>query len=169
MLEILGKEDLAGKAVLDMGTGSGVLAIAAAKKGCSVTAVDINPAAIKLAKQNAKKEGVGIDFVVSDLFDKIKGKFDLIIFNPPYVRTADCEMLDMQSRAWAGGIDGMQVINRFLLTARDFLKPGGKILLLASSIDSELPEITGFKVNVLKRKPLFFEQLFVLELSNKGR
>jgi release factor glutamine methyltransferase len=153
------------KTALDMGTGSGILAIALAKMGCSVTAADINPEAIEYARKNAKAEGVKIEFVVSDLFKKISGKFDLMVFNPPYVRTADAETADMQSIAWAGGKDGMAVINRFLKQAKDFLKPGGKILLLASSTDEDLPEMQGYATKLLKEKRLFFERLFVFELS----
>ena len=165
MLEAL-EESLKGpKTVLDMGTGSGILAIAAAKKDCSVTAVDINPDAIEAAKENAKKERVKISFVLSDLFEKVKGRYDLIVFNPPYVKTEDSEKTDMQSIAWQGGKDGMAVINRFLKQVKDFLKPGGRVLLLVSSVDDRVPPIPGFKTKVLKKKSLFFERLFVLELE----
>jgi len=153
------------KTVLDMGTGSGILAIAAAKKGCSVTAVDINPDAIDAAKENAKKEKVKLTFILSDLFEKVKGKFDLIVFNPPYVRTEDSEVTDMQSIAWQGGTDGMLVIDRFLKQVKGFLKPSGRVLLLVSSTDDRVPPIPGFKTKVLKKKSLFFERLFVLEVE----
>jgi len=155
--------------VLDMGTGSGVLAIAAAKKGCSVTAVDINPAAITLAKGNAKKEGVEMSFVVSNLFDNIKSKFDLILFNPPYVPTGPGEKRDMESAAWDGGKDGLVVITEFLKRAKGFLRPGGRILLLVASNSDKPPKLPGYATKLLKEKQLFFEKLFVLELSNKGR
>lgn len=153
------------KTVLDMGTGSGILAIAAAKKGCSVTATDINPDAIETAKENAKKENIKLNFVLSNLFERVEGKFELIIFNPPYVRTEDSEAADMQSIAWQGGTDGMVVIDRFLKQVKAFLKPGGRVLLLVSSMDDRVPPIPGFKTKVLKEKSLFFERLFVFELE----
>lgn len=162
--DILKTGDWRHKTVLDMGTGSGILAIAAAKAGCSVTAVDINPEAIEAAKENAERENVKINFVLSDLFQNVKGRFDLIVFNPPYVRTEDSETADMQSVAWQGGNDGMMVINHFLSSVRGFLRPSGRILLLVSSMDDTVPKLPGFKTKVLKKKRLFFERLFVLEL-----
>lgn len=158
-------QDRRPKAVLDMGTGSGILAIAAAKAGCSVTAADINPEAIKVAKENAKKEGAGIDFIVSDLFDNVSGKFDLIIFNPPYVPTEPNEKKDMESAAWDGGKDGMTVITEFLKRVKGFLKPEGRILLLISTIDDKEPKLKGFKTKVKRKESLFFERLWVLELE----
>jgi len=155
------------KTALDMGTGSGILAIELAKLGFEVTAADINPEAIKIAKQNTKEAGVKIDFVISDLFSNIRNKFDLIVFNPPYVKTEDRELktADMEALAWAGGPDGMQVINRFLSGVSSSLKPEGRIILLVSSNDDKIPELPGYTIKLLKRKSLFFEQLFVLELS----
>jgi len=151
--------------VLDMGTGSGILAIAAAKAGCSVTAVDINPEAIITAKANAKVAGVKITFVKSDLFKNVKGTFDLIVFNPPYVPTEPNEKLDMESAAWDGGKDGLSVTNEFLKHAKGFLKPGGRILLLVSTIGDKEPKLPGFKTKVKKKESLFFEKLWVLELE----
>jgi len=173
------------KTALDMGTGSGLLAIALAKRGCSITAADINPEAIKAAKENARKEGVKINFALSDFFKNIKGKYDLIVFNPPYVATEDCELktrgsgnpnlcagssdepcaADMQAKAWSGGPDGLQVINRFLSTASGFLNPGGRILLLVSSPGPDPPVFKDYRQKIIAKKSLFFEQLFVLELS----
>jgi release factor glutamine methyltransferase len=166
LVELLKTADPKPQTVLDMGTGSGILAIVAAKLGCSVTAVDINPEALTAAKANAAIAGVKIKPVRSDLFERVTGKFDLITFNPPYVRTEDSELktADMQSRAWAGGKDGMQVINRFLSSVCGFLKPEGRILLLVSTLDDKEPKLKGFKTKVRKRASLFFEKLWVLEL-----
>ncbi len=156
-----------GDRVLDMGAGSGILAVAAAKKGCRVTAADINPEAIEAVKRNAEEAAVKIDLVLSDLFENIDGTYDLIIFNPPYVRTEDSETLDMESRAWDGGRDGMNVINSFLSSVPGFLKPEGRVLLLVSTLDENPPPFPGFESRVLRRKSLFFERLWVLELRFK--
>jgi release factor glutamine methyltransferase len=164
MKEVIENTGLKTEDVLDMGTGSGILAIAAAKKGCSVTAVDINPEAVKRAKEKAEKENVRMDFIVSDLFEKVKGKFDLIIFNAPYVPTEDSEPKTMESMAWDGGPDGLSTVNRFLSSAKDHLKPDGRILLLVSSNTEKPPHFKNFKQKVLKKKPYFFERLFVIEL-----
>lgn len=72
-----------GKKVLDVGTGSGFIAIYLALNGRDVTASDINPRALEVAKENALNLGANINFIQSDLFDNISQKFDLIIFNPP--------------------------------------------------------------------------------------
>ena len=69
--------------VLDMGTGTGYVAIALAKAGSSVDATDINYAAIACAKENAVKNNISVNVFYSDLFEKVTGKYDLIIFNPP--------------------------------------------------------------------------------------
>jgi len=157
-----------GQRVLDVGTGSGILAIAAAKKGCSVTAVDINPEALEAARRNAEKEGVELELIESDLFKNVKDKFDFILFNPPYVPTEEWETRDMESVAWQGGKLGREVIDRFLEHAFDFLKPGGKILLLVSSNNQILPELQDkYNGYVLSNKKLFFEVLYVVELKTE--
>jgi release factor glutamine methyltransferase len=151
--------------VLDMGTGSGVLAITAAKLGCSVTAVDVNSAAIDQASDAARKQGLDIKFILSDLFQDVKGKFDYIVFNTPYVPTKPDEIKDMESIAWDGGEDGLQVTKRFLKQSKEFLKPDGKILLLVSSNTEDPPIFKDFEQKTLKKLSFFFERLFVLELS----
>ncbi|MFB6115299.1 MAG: HemK2/MTQ2 family protein methyltransferase [Candidatus Nanohalobium sp.] len=78
---------LEGKKFLDMGTGNGQIALKAADKGAEVTAADKNPEALKHAKEKAAEKGLQdkISFVESDLFEDIEGKYDVIVFNPPYL------------------------------------------------------------------------------------
>jgi len=169
MLEALkGSGVKPGDRVLDMGTGSGILAIAAEKRGCSVTAVDINPEAIKAAKEAAKKEGARIRFAVSDLFESVKGSYDLILFNAPYVGTERAETKDMESAAWDGGFDGLQVIYRFLSMVKRFLKPRGQIMMTTSSMDDVIPKFPGFDSRPLAKKSFFFERLWVMELQPRN-
>lgn len=153
--------------VLDMGTGSGILAIAAAKKGCRVTAADINPEAVEAARRNAEAEGVEVKVVRSDLFENVEGRYDLIVFNPPYVRTEEGEQRDMESIAWHGGKTGLETVNRFLSAVSGFLEPGGRMLLLVSGLGDKPPKFEGFRSRVLKKRSFFFERLFVLELRFK--
>src|SRR5271168_2996050 len=75
--------------VLDIGTGSGIQGITAAKRGCSVTFLDIDPKAVDCAKSNANLNNIRGNFICSDMFDKINEKFDTIIFNPPYVASKE--------------------------------------------------------------------------------
>ena len=84
-LKFLQKIDLQGKTVLDVGTGSGALALFAAKKGARVTAIDIHPAAVEAALRNAGNNALTIRAVESDLFDKLPAQhFDVLLVNPPY-------------------------------------------------------------------------------------
>ncbi len=93
--------------VLEIGTGSGILAETAKNMGADVLAVDINPEAVKYVKE---KE---INSIVSDLFSNVEDKFDLIIFNPPYLPREGMEPEDSQL-ATTGGEKGNEVIERFL-------------------------------------------------------
>ncbi len=157
-----------GETVLDVGTGSGIQAIVAAKTAKSVLAVDINPKAVKLATSNAELNGVkNVEFRVSDLFENAGGRFDLIIFNPPYVPSYETDLL---GKAWAGGKDGREVIDRFLCEAGEHLTDEGRFLLLVSSLN-KIDELghefkkQGFGFEAVAEKKLFFERLYVV----KGR
>jgi len=162
-----------GDQVLDMGTGTGIQALAASKDAAGILAVDINPMAIEAAKENAEANNAGnITFRLSDLFAEIKEseKFDLIIFNPPYVPSDE---KDLPAKAWAGGVQGREVIDRFIEEAPGHLKEGGRIQLLISSLN-ELEGVKrkltgkGFIVEVTARKRIWFEELYVLTARKKG-
>lgn len=139
--------------VLDMGTGSGVQALAALTKTKDVLAVDINENSIKEVKK------LGIQAKVSDLFSNVKGKFDLIIFNPPYLpHEAGLPV------ALSGGKKGNEVIVRFLRQAKSHLKKNGKILLVASSLTGSIEQVCrrlGYKAEILETESYFFEKLSV--------
>ena len=84
-ISFLESMDLHGKKVLDMGTGSGILALFCAKKGAIVTAIDINPLAVETARDNAKANDLQLALLESDLFDQLAPQvFDFILINPPY-------------------------------------------------------------------------------------
>ena len=141
------------KDVLDMGTGTGLLAIVAARQGAKVTGCDVNPTAVECAQKNAKKNSVDVKFIVSDLFGNVRGKYDLIVFNPPYVPSPEIE-----NDGCGGGKQGREVIDRFMKDVDEYLKPGGSVLLLVSSLNE------FERGRVIARKKLFFEELRVLEL-----
>ncbi|MHC1591983.1 MAG: HemK2/MTQ2 family protein methyltransferase, partial [Candidatus Helarchaeales archaeon] len=99
--------------VLDMGCGSGILGIFAAEKATRVVFADVSPAAIQCARNNFQLNGCSCsaDFVVTDLFENIEGRFDLILFNPPYLPIPEKERReDELERAWNGGPNGRVVI-----------------------------------------------------------
>lgn len=73
--------------ILDIGTGSGAISVALKKSiDCNITGVDISKNALEVAKKNAKSNDVDIDFIESDIFSNVKGKYDVIISNPPYIK-----------------------------------------------------------------------------------
>ena len=117
-----------GKSVLDMGTGSAIQALAAKKHGAkSVLAVDINPEAVKNTK------ALGIDSIKSNLFEKVKGKFDLIVCNPPYLPEDSRE--DKESRViTSGGPRGDEFLCKFLSKAKNHLEKYGFIFIVLSSL-----------------------------------
>lgn len=112
--------------VLDMGTGSGLNAILAASRAAHVVAVDINPAAVQCARQNAATNGVGsrIEFLESDVFARVKGSFDLIVFDPPFRWFAPRDTLEA-----AIADEDYGALTRFMRDAPSRLRGGGRILL----------------------------------------
>jgi release factor glutamine methyltransferase len=163
----------AGEAVLDLGTGSGILAVTASQTAGSVLAADINPYAIRCAKANARLNGVRgkIDFIQSDLFSALKCdvKFDLVLFNAPYLPSEEGEADSWIGRAWAGGADGRQVVDRFIAAVPSYLKPHGRVLLMQSTLTGVEETLSGFKKHGLKasvvaeQKLPFFETLTLIE------
>lgn len=135
---IVKKNDL----VLDLATGSGIVAIFCADKAKKVIATDINPKAINYAKFNAilnDKEDI-IEFRKGDLFKPVKGlKFDLIIWNGPTISTPDAR--DKYPIYCFGGIDGLEFTHRFIKMAPNYLKDKGRMQWLEASVgDENTPE-----------------------------
>ncbi len=160
--------------VLDVGTGCGILGILAAKKARWVVAVDVNPHAVRCAKMNAKLNGVTekMETLRSDLFKAIKKneKFDLIIFNAPYLPSETVEKNNWIERAWAGGPTGRQLISEFIVQAPDYLKKRGRILLVQSTLSDveETVQKLGerrFCVRVLAQEKVAFETIVVIEAT----
>ncbi len=126
-----------GDTALDLCTGSGAIAVTlAAKSGAKVTASDVSEDAVSLAEENAELNGVKIEFVLSDMFDNLKGrKFDVIVSNPPYIKSADMENLQREikdyepSVALDGGKDGLDFYRIIAKKAPKFLNDGGTLLL----------------------------------------
>jgi release factor glutamine methyltransferase len=127
----------AGERVLDVGTGTGVLGIVAARKGCEVLAVDVNPYAVRCAKWNASLNNVReMAFARADLFDALREttQFDVVLFNAPYLPSETSEMNTWLGRAWAGGVNGRQVIDRFIIEAPKHLARKGRVFLMQSTL-----------------------------------
>ncbi len=161
--------------ILEMGTGCGLSALAAAKEDANnrVIGVDINPAAVKCAKNNANKNNIrNVEFLISNLFQNVQGTFDCILFNPPYVPTESSERKDALSKAWDGGKDGRAVLERFLDEFEPHLNSKGCLLLIQSSLNDKEKTIAklcevGMKTEITEEKSFFFERLYVVKATKK--
>ena len=163
LLNAARNEVKAGDRVLEIGTGSGLISRELAKVS-DVVATDINPHAALCARC------AGVNVVRSDLFSGIRGTFDLILFNPPYLPTLPEERIDdWLEYALDGGETGRVVIERFAAEVGRVLAPHGRILLLISSLTG-LEEIVdlfshqGFKSDIVLKQKIEDEYLYVLKI-----
>ncbi|MCX6690428.1 MAG: class I SAM-dependent methyltransferase [Methanoregula sp.] len=158
----------AGDRVLEVGTGTGYIA-AELLRTCDVVATDINPHAVLCARNN------GVEVVRGDLFAGIRGTFDLVIFNPPYLPTQPGERIDdWLEYALEGGESGRVVIERFAAEVGRVLAPGGRILLLISSLTG-LDEVSGlfsrhgFISGIVMQQTVDDEELYVLKIERNNK
>jgi len=155
-------------AALEIGTGCGLVAIMLVRAGFHfVVATDVSAQAIRCARANASRLAPDVHLVASDVFSAIKGSFDLVLFNPPYlpVETGGSEEV-----AWAGGGTGRDLIDRFIAGVAPHLRKGGCALLVQSSLDGlgrsrTMATQAGLGFHVLERESFFFESLYVVRLS----
>ncbi len=140
---------------LEIGIGSGIQLKTAKEIGIKkILGVDVNPKAVKYCSS------LGFECIESDLFQNIKGKYDLIIFNPPYLPENKYD----KGIDTTGGKKGGEIINKFLKQAKKHLNENGRIFLLTSSLTKGINWL-GYKKKLLSKKKIFFEELYVWELS----
>jgi release factor glutamine methyltransferase len=167
LAEVLGREPLAGKTVLEVGTGSGFLALLAARRAERTVGIDINPEAVRALRINALLNHLEdkVEAREGDLFAGVAGeRFDIIVFNPPYFAG---EAKDLWEYSWR---DVNQVRARFVAQAADFLRPGGRLLVSDSDIAVDRLEqsldAAGFRVTPLRKRTVISgETLTVFEAS----
>ncbi len=153
--------------ILEIGTGSGIVSSVLMRRAPEheYIATDISPHAVACAKRN------GLQVIRADLFAGLSGRFDLIVFNSPYLPTAPDERIDgWLDYAWNGGADGRATINRFLEQAPHFLAERGSVLLLVSSLTNiekvcERMKSVGFYVHEAASVRCPGERLVVLRGS----
>jgi len=152
--------DLDGKKVLDMGTGSGVIAMEAAKNGADVVATDINPEAIEYAREEVWKEQLedNVDFVESDLFENIEAKFDFILFNPPYLPG---EEGIGDEEIWRGGEKGIEATRHFMESAQNYLSENGRVIVVMSSHADWKGLRDEYDLEIIRSEKLWFETLYL--------
>jgi len=195
LLKCISKHIKSKDKVLDIGTGSGILAIEASKIAKNVAASDINKDAIQKLKKN---KNIKIKLIHSDLFKNIenryfqvcseaklpasqkfanflgcseiknfrhiKEKFDVIIFNPPYLPSEKIKDIAID-----GGKNGTEIIEKFLRGAKYHLNKNGKILLLCSSLNKNIKNLFkkyNYKFKKIASRKFFLEELYVYLLSS---
>jgi release factor glutamine methyltransferase len=154
-----------GDRVLEVGTGSGAVAAALLDTpGIRIAVTDINPHAAGCARS------AGLEIVQTDLMQAIRGTFDLILFNPPYLPTLPEERIDdWLEHALDGGESGRVVIERFAADAGRILAPEGRILLLISSLTGldavrQVFSRYGFSAGIAAQQTVEDEELYVLRI-----
>ena len=132
---VMARDDLAGRTVLDLCTGTGILGLTAARLGARATAVDLSRRAVICARLNARLNGLALEVLRGDLFAPVRSRrFDLIVSNPPYIPAPPGGAPRGQARAWDAGPLGREFLDRICDVAGEHLNPGGRVLLVHSSL-----------------------------------
>jgi release factor glutamine methyltransferase len=169
--EFIGGLDLKGRRVADVGTGSGILALAAARAGASqVIALDINPNAAWAANVNAGINGLGdrVAGVCSNLLSSLAPRplFDVIVSNPPYFAG---EPRDLADRAWHSGPSHRDIVELFV-QARERLAPGGRMYALFSARADlahlrALIQQAGFQLRLASERSIMIDTFVIYQLD----
>jgi release factor glutamine methyltransferase len=152
--------------ILDIGTGSGAIALALASEidGAKVMATDISAAALALAQKNAAALGLKerIDFRQGNLFEPVDGLFDIIVSNPPYIAANDYEELPVSvkdfepSEALLAGVSGLEFYEKLIYSAAAYLKKNGWLLLEIGAKQEagvrSILEVSGFYTSIKMRR-----------------
>ncbi len=146
---------------LEIGCGSGINLQAAENSGVkkeNILGTDINKEAVKYCSK------LGFQCVSSNLFEKIKGKFDVIVFNPPYL-PKDKNEPKSSRRETTGGLKGNEITVKFLKQAKRHLRKERVIFIITSSLSKDVNfKETSYKAKAVAEKGLFFEKLFVWKI-----
>lgn len=162
----------AGSSVLELGTGTGVIAAAAARHSKEVCATDISPHAVRCAKATMRLNKVQkrVEILHGDLFAPVAGRrFDVILFNLPYLARP---ATSLEAMAWSAGAQ-CELIGRFLAEAPQYMNEGGSIQMLFSSAAPMAKVVTmiqryGYQIAVMSSAWLlgFLERVYLLKLSS---
>ncbi len=159
-----------GQSVLEIGTGSGIVAMYASRLTDDITVTDINFDACELARKNFTENGIeNIEILWGNLFEVVENKkFDVILFNTPYLPTEDDEVLDNTiNYAFDGGLNGRKVIDLFLNEVGNHLNDGGIVQMIQSSLSgndetlARLDEL-GFIAEIAASEHFFFEDITLI-------
>ena len=159
-----------GQSVLEIGTGSGIVAMYASRLTDDITVTDINFDACELARKNFTENGIeNIEILWGNLFEVVENrKFDVILFNTPYLPTEDDEVLENTiNYAFDGGLNGRKVIDLFLNEVGNHLNDGGIVQMIQSSLsgnDETLARLDemGFIAEIAASEHFFFEDITLI-------
>ncbi|MGA2800175.1 MAG: HemK2/MTQ2 family protein methyltransferase [Candidatus Micrarchaeaceae archaeon] len=135
--------------MLDLGTGTGIQGIIAALKGCEVTFADINPNAVRCARENAKLNGVNGRFIVSDLFKNVKGRFNTIAIDPPFLRSRPIG--SGTNPSFDGGINGREVVDGFLDNYKRHVMKEHTVLMVGSYLTHFEHDVKELNAEIIER------------------
>ncbi|WP_458453835.1 HemK2/MTQ2 family protein methyltransferase [Methanobrevibacter sp.] len=159
-----------GQSVLEIGTGSGIVAMYASRLTDRITVTDINFDACQLAEKNFRENGIDdIEILFGNMFEPVENrKFDVILFNTPYLPTEDGDVIDdTLNYAFDGGLNGRKVIDMFLNEVGNHLNEGGIVQLIQSSLSGneetlqKLDEL-GFIAEIKEQEHFFFEDITLI-------
>ena len=159
-----------GQSVLEIGTGTGIVAMYASRLTDKITVTDINFDACELARKNFEDNNIeNIEILFGNLFEPVKNrKFDVILFNTPYLPTEDGDVIDdTLNYAFDGGLNGRKVIDLFLNEVGNHLNDGGIVQLIQSSLSGneetlEKLDKLGFISEIKASEHFFFEDITLI-------
>ena len=159
-----------GQSVLEIGTGSGIVAMYASRLTDNITVTDINFDACELARKNFEDNGIeNIEILFGNLFEPVKNrKFDVVLFNTPYLPTEEDEVLDDTiNYAFDGGLNGRKVIDLFLNEVGNHLNDNGIVQIIQSSLSGneetlEKLDQLGFVSEIAAKEHFFFEDITLI-------
>jgi release factor glutamine methyltransferase len=174
MIEFLGFVNFNRKKVLEIGSGSGLISIMAARQGAEVTAIDIDPVAVENTELNVELNRAAISqssgnvrIIESDLFDQLQpGIFDLVIVNPPFYKGA---VTKPSENAWYAGTD-LQYFRKLFQQCRNHMDPESEMYMVLSE-DCELAEIKeiamahSLRMKVVSIKQFITENLLIFKIN----
>lgn len=177
LIDALKQESLAGKKIVEIGCGSGLVSMFIAKRARIVHALDINPLAALVTLLNSRKNNIfNVHVMNMNLLDAFKGTFkaDGLIFNPPYLPEDDLTRdLSFHERLmYYGGKEGINLSIIFLKRAINHLKKNGAIYLISSTLSNikklkEKISLLGLKYEILKEDKFFFERILILKIMRQ--
>jgi len=167
LLDFIQPKEIKGKSFLELGCGSGIISVYAAKKGAMVTASDINETALEFLEKSAVANSIKITIVNSDLFEKLNGQsFDYIIINPPYYPKTP---KNIKEKAWFCGKD-FEYFERLFLQLPEFLSDSNQTFMILSE-DCQLEKIQSIALKnniafeLVQEKTVYAEKNYIYQLQ----